>query len=538
MTRASRLLFGCLIAWTVAGLSADLASSPETDIVLTPLGAYDTPFFDEGAVEIAAYDAVTRRAFLTFAARPRIDIVDLSDPAAPFLTQTIDLTPWGADAHTTSVAVHSGVVAAALPQGIDDTGPGKVLFFDVYGNYVNGVTVGALPDMITFTPNGQLLLTANEGQPRDDYSLDPEGSVSIIDMRGGAAALTQADVTTAGFAAFNAPAVIDSRIRVFGPGASVAQDLEPEYIAVSHDSLTAWVTLQENNALAILDLKSKTVTSLVALGYKDHSVAGRGLDGSIDSKETIRPWPVLGMYQPDGIATVHRAGSTYLVTANEGDVREYAGLNAPKPSDKGLESIRVGELTLDPALLAAFPGIQNNTTGIGRLNVTSFHGDTNGDGKFDKLYAFGARSFSVWSAAGALLWDSGEQLERITAAAFPSNFNASNTSNAVDNRSDDKGPEPEGITVARLFGRDYVFVSLERIGGVAVYDINTPTSPRFVQYINPRNFGAAPSSPASGDQGPEGLVVVESSANGGSPLLLVANEVSGTLRVYRIEPSK
>ena len=215
----------------------------------------------------------------------------------------------------------------------------------------------------------------------------------------------------------------------------------------------------------------------MALGFKDHSVAGRGLDGSIDSRESIKPWPVLGMYQPDAIKAFQIAGITYLATANEGDVREYSGLNAPKEEDQDVESVRIEELTLDPALLLAYPTIQNNSTGIGRLNVTSFQGDTNGDGKVDKLYSFGSRSFSIWSAAGALIWDSGEQLERITAARFPNNFNASNTSNALDNRSDDKGPEPEGLTVAKLFGREYVFIALERIGGVMAYDVSDPKSP-------------------------------------------------------------
>ena len=308
-------------------------------------------------------------------------------------------------------------------------------------------------------------------------------------------------------------------------------------MAISHNSQTAWVTLQENNALAIVDLQSRTVTSLVALGFKDHSRIGQGLDGTIDSAETIRRWPVLGMYMPDAIAALHSSGRTYLFTANEGDVRDYAGLNAPKPGNKNDESIRIEALTLDPQLLADYPLIQSPSLGIGRLNVTSFLGDTNNDGRIDKLYAFGARSFSVWSEAGALLWDSGEDLERRTSAKYPANFNASNTSNAIDNRSDDKGPEPEGIAVAKLWGRDYVFLALERIGGVMVYDVTDPVAPRFVQYINERNFGAPPSSPNSRDLGAEGVVVIESSANG-APLLLVSNEVSGTLRVLRIDQAK
>lgn len=514
--------------WAIDGIG----SPPSKGLALVPLGAYDTPFFDEGAVEIAAYDPVTRCVFLTFAEAPRVEIVDLTDPASPFLSGlvSLDRPQWGgAGAHATSVAVHSGTVAVALPQGAEDTGPGKVLFFDAYGNYLNEVTVGHLPDMLTFTPNGQYVLTADEGQPLDDYSFDPPGSVSIIDMKGGAASLTQADVTIAGLDAFNAPAVIDPRIRIFGPGASVAQDLEPEYIAVSHDSRTAWVTLQENNALAVVDLKSRAIAGLLALGFKDHTTAGFGFDPSDQNGISIGTWPVYGMYQPDAVAAYFSDGATYLVTANEGDVRDYDGF---------AENARVGtgSVILDPTAFPAAATLKMNAN-LGRLNITKTLGDDDGDGDYDRLFAFGGRSLSIWSADGALVWDSGDALERLTAAAYPANFNASNTNNTLDNRSDDKGPEPEGVTVARLFGRDFAFVALERIGGVVVYEITDPTKPVFVQYINLRNFAESPSTAAAGDLGPEGLAVVEKSANG-SPLLIVSNEVSGTLRIFRIEQAR
>ncbi len=502
--------------------------SSKKSIILSPVGSYDTPYYDEGAVEISAYDQQTRRAFLTFAELPRIEVVDLSDPTSPFLTHVIDLTPWGADAHATSLAVHNGVVAAAIPQGPEDTGPGKVVFFNAYGTYINEVTVGALPDMVRFTPNGQYVLTADEGQPLDDYSYDPEGSVSIIDMSDGAEALTQAHVTVAGFAAFNAPAVIDPRIRIFGPGASVAEDLEPEYIAVSADSKTAWVTLQENNALAVVDLTRRMITGLVALGFKNHGLPANKLDASDRDGIDIQAWPGLfGMYQPDGIAALQSGGRTFLVTANEGDVRNYDGFD---------EAERVKDVVLDPT---AFPNaaVLQGDDAIGRLNVTTTRGDVDDDGDFDELYAFGARSFTVWSAEGGLIWDSGDAFEQITAARYPANFNASNSSNTPDSRSDDKGPEPEGIAVAKLFGRDYVFVALERIGGVMVYDISDPTSPSFVQYINMRNFSESTNTAAAGDLGPEAFTVIENSSLG-SPILLVSNEVSGTLRVFRIAQEK
>ena len=536
MSKSVRVL-ACGLA---AGLAFSLANQqatgelPPKSIVLSPLGVYRTLLFDQGAVEIAAYDPSTRRAFATFAEQPRVEVIDLSDPSRPMLASTIDLTPWGASAHATSVAVHDGVLAVAVPQGEDDTAPGLALFFDVHGAFLNAVTVGALPDMLTFTPNGSLLLTANEGQPNDAYTFDPEGSVSIVDMRRGAAALTQADVTTAGFAAFNG-LPLDPAIRVYGPGATVAQDLEPEYIAVSHDSRTAWVTLQENNALAVVDLPSRTVTSLLPLGYKNHNLAGQGLDGSRDDRAIgIRPWPLLGLYQPDTIAAFRHQNATYLVTANEGDVREYGGLNAA-----GNEAVEVEDIELDPTAFPDFATIQHRVLGVGRLKVTSFDGDTDGDGDFDRLHPFGGRSFSVWSETGALVFDSGDALERLTAAAQPANFNASNTNNTLDDRSDDKGPEPEGVTVAQLFGRPYLFVMLERIGGVVVYELSDPAAPRFVQYINTRVFTQPPGTVAAGDLGAEGGRVISADASpNGRPLLLVSNEVSGTLRVFQIDPAR
>lgn len=535
MRMTARVLVGGVL--TMAALGAGnqiLIGGPPKAIELTSIGVYATDIYDSAAVEISAFDPATARAFVTFGEAPRVDIVDLSDPKAPVRVDSIDLTPWGADAHATSVAVDDGVLAVAIPQGEEDTAPGIVAFFTTDGVLIREVTVGALPDMVTFTPNGEYVLTANEGQPNDAYTFDPEGSVSLIDLRGGVDSVSAADVTTIGFTEFN-NATLDPSIRIFGPGASVAQDLEPEYIAVSHDSSTAWVTLQENNAIATIDLKSRRVTRLVGLGFKDHSVAGRGLDGSRDDKVAkIGTWPVLGMYMPDAISTLRVANATYLVTANEGDQREYDGLNLA-----GEEAVEIEDIALDPTAFPDATTLKDRINGIGRLKVTSFRGDTDNDGDYDKLYTFGARSFSIWSTDGTRVFDSGDAFEQITKARYPNNFNASNSNNTLDNRSDDKGPEPEGVTVASLFGRTYIFVLLERIGGVMVYEAGDPAAPTFVQYINTRNLGAAVNTAAAGDLGPEAARVIpaESSPNG-RPLLLVSNEVSGSLRVFEIAEKK
>src|SRR5262245_36168302 len=163
--------------------------------------------------------------------------------STPTKVGSIDVKLYGAAAN--SVAVRDGIVAVAVENAVK-TSPGKVVFFDRDLNFLSQVEVGALPDMLAFTPNGRFVLVANEGEPNNSSTIDPEGSVSIIDLSGGGARLRQEKVRTADFKAFN-NANLDPSIRIFGPGATVAQDLEPEYVAVSHDSRTAWVTCQENN---------------------------------------------------------------------------------------------------------------------------------------------------------------------------------------------------------------------------------------------------------------------------------------------------
>jgi Ca2+-binding RTX toxin-like protein len=243
-------------------------------------------------------------------------------------------------------------------------------------------------------------------------------------------------------------------------------------------------------------------------------------DGNIN----IRNWPVQGMYQPDAIATFAVNGETYIVTANEGDARDYDGFS---------EEVRVADLTLDPD---AFPNADElqAEAALGRLTVTNTLGDPDGDGDFDQLFSFGARSFSIWDSAGNLVFDSGDDFERITAELLPDEFNSDNDENdSLDSRSDAKGPEPEGVVTGVVDGRTYAFIGLERIGGIMVYDVTNPVSPSFVQYINTRDFEGNAEAGTAGDLGPEGLVFIAAEDSPtGRPLLAVANEVSGSTTLY------
>jgi len=496
--------------------------SADTAISLVPVGTYESGAFDEGAAEIGAYDAGSKRLFVTNTNSNTVDILSLRNIYKPRLKDSIDLSAYGGGVN--SVAVKNGLVAVAV-EAETKQDPGKVVFFDIRGRYLNTVTVGALPDMLTFTPDGLKVLVANEGEPNDEYTVDPEGTVSIIDLRYGVRPLNNDFVKEIDFRAFNGADL--APIRIFGKNASVAQDLEPEYIAVSADSSTAWVSLQENNALAIIDIASATVTKLVPLGTKDYSVIQNAIDASNkDDAINIRPWPIVGMYQPDSIAAYEVDGETYIVTANEGDSRDYDGFS---------EEERVKDVDLDPD---AYPDAEElqKSENLGRLNITTATGDFDDDGDFDLLHAYGGRSFSIRNAAGKLVYDSGSDFERLVAMVNPENFNSTNDENdSFDNRSDDKGPEPEGLTVGSIAGKTYAFIGLERDSGIMVYDITNPIAPQFVQYINNRDFSGDAEAGTAGDLGPEGLVFISAKDSPvQKPLLVVTNEISGTTTVYRI----
>jgi hypothetical protein len=969
---------------TAAGLLVGTHFGPAQPalIQLTPVGSYASGKFDEAAAEIVAHDPATQFLFVVNAQSAEVDVLSITNPAAAVKVGSIDMKPYGGVAN--SVAVRDGIIAVAM-ENANKQANGKAVFFDRNFNFLTQVTVGALPDMITFTPNGRFVLVANEGEPNSDYSVDPEGSVSIIDLSGGVSNLNDAKVRTASFAPFNG-VVLDPAIRIFGLNhPTVAQDLEPEYITVSQDSKTAWVTLQENNALAIIDIPSATVKKLVPLGYKDHAavdaaatfynfdpaqlpsigttLAGQGIplggfsglafegidpvtgrykfaahtdrgpnaeptgilrpfllpqfapevvrfeldrqtgaltlteriqlkdaagnrltglpntslstnanqayndevpvdllgnvlpldplgadlegivflsDGSFwmcdeyrpalyhfdatgtlirrvvpggtaaaagqpvgtfgeehlpavlaqrrqnrgfeaialdngrlyawvqsplrnpvsaangalngnrnirlvefnptnnttrefiyvmdnpnlggsdnsradkigdaqslgngeflvverdddtiastpaekiekkvyqfnlagataltaaqstnvigttgktvdqltvaelvangirpvekqlfvdlavagykqtakveglavidpytiavindndfgvaqitvnpdgtftrnyipepvqlglidvrhnaldasdrDNKINIRPWPIKGLYMPDTVASYTVGPKTFLVTANEGDAREYiTEVENPETGEIEevevfIEAVRLGSssVVLDTNKFPNAAVLKNNAN-LGRLNITSASGRNPVTGVYEEIVAFGARSFSIWDADGQQVFDSGDDFERLTAQRYPAKFNASNSNNDFDNRSDDKGPEPEGIVIGKVFGRDYAFIGLERMGGVVVYDISNPHAPFFVDYVNNRDLTQdvslvinpdtddemEVSNPAAGDLGPEGLLFIkaEDSPNG-KPLLVIGNEISGTTTVFEINKLK
>ncbi|MEO1029443.1 MAG: choice-of-anchor I family protein, partial [Pseudomonadota bacterium] len=290
-----------------------------TEVTLSQVGVFETGVFDEGAAEIVAYDAANMQLFVVNSNDVTIDVLDISDPSSPTLTAQIDATLLGGGANSIAVSNDNLAVAIEANNSLDN---GLVAIFDTNTlALIRTVEVGSLPDMVTFTPDGTKILVANEGEPNDDLSINPEGTVSIIEVDG-----TPVDAITVDFTAFNGMEddLNAAGVRIFLPGATVAEDLEPEFIAISGDSSTAFVALQENNAFATIDIETATVTALTSFGTTDHSLPGNELDASNrDNAINIVNQPVFGMRMPDGIDTFEVDGQTFIITANEGDGREF-----------------------------------------------------------------------------------------------------------------------------------------------------------------------------------------------------------------------
>ena len=687
------------------------------------LSTYETGLFDEGAAEITVFDPASGHILFVNAYQNSVTALDLFEDGTVSFAFEVSVEAQVPGGTANCLAVHDGLVAVAVEDGVFGA-PGKVAFYSAFDGSVVGVPVevGVMPDNVQFSPDGSKVITADEGEPNDDYTEDPLGSISIIDIVNGSPVLTAtvltfasfegtesalaleggrvfgqiqvpdpagsewvvlgnevwtdlgshtststasglffseyaegsssnkyleiyngtgADVDLSGFsistcnngcdvegefdypdnvtfaagtiiangdvfvmahpnsdppilaeaddisfsyfsngddfqaltlagATANQYTIID-KIGDFGddPGSgwtvagvenatqnntlkrnssitsgsldwsnssslaysstpsTLSQDLEPEYVAVSPNSETAYVVCQENNILAVVDLATSSVTALKGLGYKDHSLPGNGYDPTDrnDGQINIAPQPTLGMYQPDAMVSHTIAGATYVFTANEGDARDYDGYS---------EETRVEDLTLDPTAYPNAATLQLETA-LGRLKTTTSQGDMDGDGDVDQIYSYGARSFSIWDAAGNLVWDSGDLIEEVLADFYMTGYPGVDYS--FDSRSDDKGPEPEAVEVATVDDQVFCFVGLERASGVMVFNVTDPTMP-FVESYEPPSFLNTPVEGNDRETAPECVEFVAAADNiTGKDLVIVANELTGSISINEFSPT-
>jgi len=526
----------------------------------------------EGAAEIVAYQASKKWIYAINSSGDEavVNIIpaDTFDTAALVqdnegivnatnLTSTSTLTlndNTPGDANSIAIDENNQMLAVAMAaKNVGEAG--QIAFYDISGDtpaFIKNVPAGFLPDMVTFNQDGTKVVVANEGEPNGDYSIDPEGSVSIINIVEGVVADTATNID---FTTYNSQqAELESDGFVFANptgrtingnviNTTVAMDLEPEYVSISKDNNYAYVSIQENNGLAIINLEDNSV-ELKALGFKDWSdlqIDASDKDGGVNFKS----YPGLyGMYQPDTISSFSWKGANFIVSANEGDAREYffdvtdeadctakGGLDYDE--DDGclayIDESRVEDLTL----AANFDYLNNDDDDIGRLKVSTVKGDTNDDGQYESLYAYGARSFTIWDSNGLVVFDSGDDIGRITASVHGEAFNNNEDENEGDTRSDDKGAEPEALTIGTIDERTFAFIGLERMGGIMVYDITNPYDVQFEDYFY--NRGVIEGADITGDLAPEGMVFVtaEQSATG-EPLLIIGNEISGSIAVWQI----
>ncbi|MEZ8375096.1 choice-of-anchor I family protein [Vibrio cyclitrophicus] len=532
----------------------------------------DAPF-DTSAAEIVSYDSCTDKLYVVNAQAQKVDVLSMDADSAPTSEGSIDLQSAAAASGinigaANSVSTHQGLVAVAIENADKQQNGIIALYRSDTLELITTYTAGALPDMVSFSKDGHYIASANEGEPNSDYSIDPEGSVTLVDLTNGP---LQAKVTQIDFKAFNQGqpryAELTDKVRISAPNATVAQDLEPEYLTFA-DNGKLYVALQENNALAAIDVASAEVDAILGLGGKPWDTAQ--LDASNKDKNigNLQSYAMLeGLYMPDSITSYSVDGNTYIVTANEGDGREY-GIKTTQQlcDDKGFEwdgddyqgtenyttekdfciayvdEVRGKKLDVDANHPLA--GALKDNKQLARLKVIKPQETLAAD---QKVQAFGSRSFSIWDESGELVFDSGDDFARIVLEQDPANFNSTNDNNqSGDDRSDDKGVEPEAIEVAEVNGKQYAFIGLERQGGIMVYDVTQPKNASFISYLNNRDFTQPVCTKVdedgdcdndtynskAGDLGPESIKYFTRSGN---HFIAIGNEVSGSTSVYRVE---
>jgi len=504
----------------------------------------------EGSGEIATFHPGSKRIFATNGVKNAIDIFDISNVAAPKKVGSLSLSPYGND--VTSVAAGRDVVVAAVlvtetfsATGAPSTPNGKLVVFDTNGKVLSSPDIlGVLPDSVTFAPNGTTALVAIEGQPvcaKDDPATtakedtdylkasDPEGGVSIVDLTNPAAPV----VKFAGFKQFNVAQMKAKGIAVSSVVNNVAKDFEPEFITAV-DNKYAYVTIQEANAIGKLDIEAASFESVTRAFESKLSVTARDTSDR-DSGAGPRNYAnVVGASQPDAIASFKVGSGHYFVTANEGDAREYTCLN----DDQRGSSLKVDS--------RRFPNWStlSASAALGRAKVNPTIGDRDGDGDIDTIHLRGSNSMTMYRN-GIALWDSGELLDQIQIKAFGvANINGSHslssdksTMNYVgQDRSDDKGSEPEGVAVGMVGNTRVAILGLERMTALAVFDITQPRSPVFQEWLQMLPAKATPAKDVK-HWSPEGIVFVPADKSpSGKALIITSYELSGSISIHQIEP--
>jgi hypothetical protein len=450
-------------------------------------------------------------------------------------------------------------VATLIPTN-NATTPGKLGFFNLStGAVIGTVDVGYHPDSVTFSADGSRLVVVNEGEFNPNVSagglpyvgtnagnVNAPGSISYLNVAGiGSGNLNDLPglaVTTRDFSAGNLAAGVSidtlrnanlpalgtsgtfiNTVPVFNTAAPEA--IEPEFASVVGDKV--YVSLQDNNALAVFDFTADKWVEAKNLGTISQTIDATDQNASGATENVISiSKTVAGLPMPDTVGTYTVAGKTYVVTANEGDARVDDRDISRFGDTGGNDSMNNLVDTNAPSNFPITGTGERALDQLGRLNVSRIDGDGDGDGKIDTPTMIGTRSFSIFEQTEAGLtrvYDSGSFLETHIAAS----------GGWVDSRSDDKGPEPEGLTVAMIGGNVYLFIGMERTGHIMMFDVTDPTAVAFMSSVL-----------VPGAARPEGFNFV-SAANSptGTNILIVGFEGDGTdsaterIAIFEVTPS-
>ncbi len=475
------------------------------------------------SAEIISFDIATDSLLAT--ADTGVEVIDFSNPASLSQKFLVDFKGVFSDgvavANVTSVAADPlgrGFAAASIYSDHDTTERGVVALFDTAtGAVLNVFEVGFHPDCVAFSDDGAYVVTADEGE-WSDTGVQTPGSVSVIEIgagtaKSGLASLSQTVAFTCDFSAGNlADGVSIAGLRVSDPaGEGLPDGLEPEYVCCVGG--VVYASLQEASAIAVLDIATRKYTDIIRMPAMARTFDASDKDGGIHIDDSaVRSLPM-----PDTIKAFVSGGRVYIATANEGDFRPDDGDKA-RVKDLGKNGLPSIDATYLAALNALYSGNALADSALGRLNVSTIDG-LGGDGEIEQLCVPGARSFSVIDVeSGEVVWDSGARLEELTASLDAVGWQ--------DGRSDDKGPEPEGITVFEYNGRRYAAIVMERTYGIFLYDISNPQSAFFSDYIRA----------TAADEEPESVIFVGGGDSpDGEPRLVVSYEASCTINVFGIE---
>jgi hypothetical protein len=561
-----------------------LTQNPPSAVSLTLLGRYSSGQFGVNAAASVAYYGGNKTALIANRHTNRVEVVSLTNPATPQATAQIDASAAAATALNRAMGKVTAVATfdepdAALDRdriaitvngaGVSDNGA-VVIYKAADRSLVTVLQTGVGPKALAFSQDGRFIVTANEGAPAPDYSVDPEGSIGVVDLTPtpvAPATTAPPAITVLDFRAFNVSGVtpipstsreteVPSDVRFSNrPGVTTqstrAQDLEPETVSTLLNR--AYVSLQENNAMATVEFSPPRIEFILGLGTKDFNTDTSKLDASDqDMDDVLVKRPVKGFRQPGGLLAYRSANEILLLSANTGAPRMLPGFN---------ETTRAASLTLDTTVFPPADMLQDNAK-LGRLLVSASEGNAPAtttpapgvpqDPDFESILTYGGRSFSIHVSSGFPVFDSGDDFERITLQQLTTNFNsAADANGSGDTRSDDQGPAPKALALGQIEGATFAFIGLSEVGGVMVYALDiTLRSGRFLEYKKDRDFnvvavsnpdgngdGAPDTNPAVGDLGPTQMVFVPvSAAPTADSLLLVANAVSGTTTIYAVRP--